>query len=182
MNFISSLMFLFGCEQEIKGDTAEENIITPSDLVYGMACSSSYDVGYLTIVVRNEDFTKALIIREYEGYPQGGGSWSDGFDSEKVSIELHTGINVGRNYCTDMMEDEYIEQLYRPIDSSELPASIEATQQSELFYGVDLLDCEGCEPLASLNLEHLWFHSEDGNYVLLENVYFSDAIMFNYGG
>ena len=182
MIFVSSFMILLGCGQETKEDTAEEDIINPSGLVYGMACSSSYDLGYLTIVVRNEDFTNALIIREYEGYPQGGGSWEDGFDSEKISIEFHTGTNVGRNYCTDMMEDEYVEQIYRPIDSSDLPTNIDVTEQATLVYGVDLLDCEECEPLAFLNLEHFWFHSEDGNHLMLESIYFSDEIMFNYGG
>ena len=148
------------------------------------ACATSTNIGDLFIIAHNGDYTQALIIHEIEGYDiPGGGYWENGFHNVNLSVELHTGTNVGANYCTDDFEEEEITEIFIPIDASELPEDISADEFIVFDYGPQFLDCEDCVPYAMLHVENFWFRSEQNNYAKVELInYIQSDILFNYGG
>jgi len=125
----------------------------------------------LTIVARNENRTHALFIYEQEGFYAPGNYWENGgFFNPNFTIELHTGVNVGVNYCTDTMVDEDITEIFLPIDSAEVPEGIDIDETSVFSYGVGFPECEGCVPYAMVHLENFWFRSQEGNYAVIESI------------
>ena len=97
------------------------------------------------------------------------------------SVELHTGTNVGFNYCTDSFEDEEISEVFLPIDASELPDDISADEVIAFDYSLQFLDCEDCAPFSVLHVENFWFRSQQNNYATIELInYVQSDIMFNY--
>ena len=156
-----------------------------NDLNYSIACATNPAnvTGDLTVVAFNEDHTVALIVNETYGYsPSGGGSWNNGFGNDNISVELHTGTNVGVNYCTDLLVDEEITEVFSPIDFSELPSDFFLDFEIEFYYGVEFPLCEECNAIASLHVENFWFQSSEGNFIKVELTSLSSDILLNYGG
>ena len=90
---------------------------------------------------------------------------------------------MGVNYCTDNFLEEEVEEVFLPIDASELPSTIEFDDVIEFSYGTNFPECEGCVPLSMLHVENFWFQSSQGNYahvVLID--YLQAEILENYGG
>ena len=164
----------------VEEQEAESTMI--DDLEELISCASSTED--LTIVARNESRTHALIIQEPEGFYDHGGYWENGsFNKDNLTIELHKGVNVGVNYCTDAFLEEDIQEVFVPIDPSEAPPNTEADEVVEFSYGTNFPECEGCPPEAILHVENFWFQSEQGNYVKVELInYLQCEILQNYGG
>ncbi len=167
-------------------ENLEPNITTVNDLNYAMSCATTPEntLGDLTIVARNEAHTTALIIHEIYGYdPSGGAEWNNGFNNSNLSVELHQGIDVGVNYCTDAFVNEEITERYIPIDFSELPSNIDNDLIIEFTYGVDFPLCEDCSAITELYVENFWFRSAQGNYVKIGLVdHLQSQVLLNYGG
>ena len=164
----------------------ESNITILEDFDYIISCTTSImgSVGDLTIVASNENHTNALIVHEINGYDvHGGGYWENGFNNPNLMVELHVGTNVGYNYCTDNFVDEDIEELFVPINYSELPEDIPTDAVIDFNYGPNYPDCEDCVPYAMLYVENFWFRSELGNYAKIEIInHLQSDILFSYGG
>ena len=124
-----------------------------------------------------------MIVHETYGYsPSGGGDWNYGFGNDNISVELHTGTNVGVNYCTDSFVDEEITEIFLPIDVSEVPSEFITDDVIAFYYGVDFPLCEECNAIASLHVEKFWFQSSEGNFIKVELTSLSSDILLNYGG
>ncbi|MEC7987525.1 MAG: hypothetical protein VX278_20330 [Myxococcota bacterium] len=192
-----SLLFTVACnENKESNDTAstseeptdtgqapeEPLVIDIPSFTSHFSCSTSADTGDIVMVSRSEDDTTAIILRETGGYPMGGGTWNNGFDNPNLRIEIHVGTNVGRNHCTDDFETEEIRAVFTPIDVSELPEDIVASETPNFDYSVNLPECEGCVPVAAMFVQHFWFRSVDGQYVMVESIEHDTEILFNYGG
>lgn len=170
---------------DLNTDSVEEReaeITMLEDLEELISCANSTED--FTIVARNESRTHALIIQEPEGYYAQGGYWENGaFNPENLTIELHRGVNVGVNYCTDAFLEEDIQEVFVPIDPSDAPPNTEADEVVEFSYGPNFPECEGCPPIAILHVENFWFQSDQGNYAKVELInYLQCEILLNYGG
>ena len=166
----------------IEEQITEITIIEELSNIY--ACATSTTIGDLFIVAHNDDYTQALIIHEIDGYDvPGGGVWENGFFNPNLSVEFHTGTNVGANYCTDSFEEEEIIEIFVPIDASERPEGENTDDMMVFDYGPQFPDCEGCVPFAMLYVENFWFRSEQNNYSKIEMINnLQTDIWFNYGG
>ena len=160
----------------------EPEITTIDDLNDLIACAPSSED--LTIVARNESRTHALYVHEVDGFYNNGGYWENGaFLNPDLVVELHIGTNVGVNYCTDAFLEEEIEERFLPIDSSEVPSTIEVDEVVAFSYGPGFPECDGCVPYAMLHVENFWFVSTQGNYAMVELInYLQTDILENYGG
>ena len=170
---------------DLNTDSVEEReaeITMMEDLEDLISCASSTED--LTIVARNESRTHALIIQEPEGFYAHGGYWENGaFTKDNLTIEIHKGVNVGVNYCTDAFLEEDIQEVFVPIDPSEAPPNSETDEVVEFSYGPNFPECDGCVPIAILHVENFWFQSEQGNYAKVELInYLQSEILMNYGG
>jgi hypothetical protein len=156
-----------------------------NDLNYSIACATDPEsvTGDLTVVAFNEEHTAALIVNETYGYsPSGGGDWNYGFGNDNISVELHTGTDVGVNYCTDNFVDEEIIEVFAPIDVSEVPSHFIVDDIIVFYYGVDFPLCEECNAIVDLQVENFWFQSNLGNYIKIESTSLSSDVLLNYGG
>jgi hypothetical protein len=171
---------------EPEDESPSENVLLEIDTLSNIyACASSMENGTLTIVAVNDEYTQALIIQEREGYPSGGWNWNQG-ENANLTLEFHIGTNVGRNYCTDILDDEEISHRYLPIDENNIPdefrVPMTTEERSPIYYQIVILECETCVPEISLTVDRLWLLSEESNYVRIDEINGNEEIMFNYGG
>ena len=109
MDTTPDVMILEEPAGEEAGEASQPEMSYISDINEIIACTERSNLDgtineNLTIVARNETRTHALIIYEQEGYYALGGYWENGgFDNPNLTVELHSGVNVGVNYCTDTM-------------------------------------------------------------------------------
>ena len=97
-------------------------------------------------------------------------------------IELHVGTNVGKNNCEDEVESETINEVYHPIESSELPASLQTEEESSFGYWVMFPLCEECGPIAEISMQNVWFVSDSGDYLKVDSADISADVTSHFGG
>ena len=113
-------------------DTGEEQTLVEVEVISGLdttiSCSASNvnNSGDLSIVIHNADHSMALVYFEKEGYPTTTSQWS--FHNENIEMELHMGFDVGRDYCTESIEEGQVSQRFIPISIAALPSEIEAIE------------------------------------------------------
>ena len=176
-NYTLALPLLFTAACEI---VQPETTTVPS-LDTMTACTDVETRAELTIAATNADNTVALIIYDTEGYNAQGSIWGEGMENQAM-IELHVGTNVGKNNCTDDVESETITEVYLPIDSSELPASLQTEEESSFGYWVMFPLCEECGPIAEISMENFWFVSDSGDYLKIDSTDLSVDVTSYSGG
>ena len=171
-----ALPFLFATACEVV--QPETTVIPQLD---SMVSCTDFDTNKeLTIAASTSDNTVALVIYDPQGFESQGTAWGEGME-DRADVELHVGTNVGINYCTDEVVTENITEVYKVIDSSELPEGLQTGEETSLGYAVMFPLCEGCGPIAEIDVQNLWFVSEDGDYVQIESTTRSVDITYYQG-